>query len=78
MRLCRDTDGNPPAIFRLLVEPWGQVTMTADLYFCQRARECGYTITLWPDELFGQYETLDLRDVVTYGARCAASVEVVQ
>ena len=82
MRLCVDgpEDGRPdnwaPAIFRMVTEPWGAVKMTADLNFCQRARECGYTITLWPDQLFGQYETLDLRDVLSYGARCAASVEV--
>jgi hypothetical protein len=63
-----------PAIYRVQYEPWGALKMTGDVDFCLRAKGCGYRVTLWSQEMFGQKEHLDLRDVAAYGARCAASV----
>lgn len=61
-----------PAIYMVRYEPWGALKMTGDVDFCMRAKELGYTLRLWPSEMFGQTETLDLREVAAYGARCAA------
>lgn len=82
MRLIDDPPENErgrgwcPAIYDVPLTPWGELKTTGDIDFCLRARGCGYRVSLWTQELFGQRESLDLRDVVAYGARCAAKVEV--
>ncbi len=70
-------DGWCPSIYRVRTEPWGQLMTTGDLDLCKRAKALGYSIKLWPHQLWGQSETLDLRDVAAYGARCAATAEKV-
>jgi hypothetical protein len=68
--------GEWDSIYRVPLETWGATKITGDLDFCERARARGYTITLWPDQMFGQHESLDLLDVAAYGARCASTATV--
>ena len=64
-----------PAVFRMPTKPWGEKETTADLDFCGRARDLGYRIVLWADEMFGQTETLNLTDVYGYGIECMRRLE---
>lgn len=60
-----------PAIFQMPRTPWGDKITTADLNFCGRAKDLGYSIKVWQDQVWGQWETLNLTDVVAYGTGCA-------
>ncbi len=77
MRVCADPpeserdDDWAPAIYQVQTQPWGRLVDTGDVDFCRRAVQCGYRIRLWGKEMFGQRESLDLRDVHLYGERCA-------
>lgn len=71
MRDRRSTD--PPALYRIVTDDAGRISSTGDVDLCWRARALGYSVKLWAGEMFGQRESLDLRDVAAFGARCASS-----
>lgn len=59
----KDNHDWAPPYFPPLYKPNGQLMMTEDLPFCQRAKDLGYTVKFHPGVMFGHLKRVNLVDV---------------
>lgn len=68
-----------PAVFRSLHKPNGEGLLGEDLYFCYRAKKCGYTVKYAPGVYFGHRKIIDYQHAMAFAqAMAEKAAEVVE